>query len=96
MSLSKSLAACINVHFMSCFCVLDTHKTYVRQTFGSWIINLYSHHIIFSVTYGNSIFKVIPCIEVTKNKSSATAFHNPCQIFNSHLYICFLTFWMEI
>ena len=84
MGLAQFLARCVDIHLVSGLSVHHLEQSHVGQFFGTRIIDLNSHHIVFAVGNLHLFGEVFAVVEVTDDEGSAVAFHHAGEVGRGH------------
>ena len=96
MSHSQFLRTCINIHFVSGFCVHHLEQSYVRQHLGTRVVNLDGYYIMLLVGNLQLMLKILMIVEVADYESRAVAFHHAGEIFQGAADVGTLALRLEV
>ena len=96
MSHSQLLGTGVDIHLMPSLCIHYFQQSYVRQLFGSRVIYLNAHHIMFLVGNLVQTKRIVKVVKVTDKESSTVAFHHACEVFQGTAYVGTLALRVEV
>ena len=93
---SQFLRTCINIHFVSGFCIHHLEQSYIRQHLGTRVVNLDGYYIMFLVGNLQLMLEILMIVEIADYESCAVAFHHAGEIFQGATDVGTLALRLEV